>query len=48
MPAPRNPKEVKTIPQISRLLQEIRPKIHRYFTSANTPNKKRCGIQMDT
>ena len=46
MPAPRNPKG-KTIPQISRILQEIHPKICRHFKSANTSNKKRRGIQMD-
>ena len=38
----------KTVPQISRILQEIRPKIRRHFKSANTSKKKRCGIQMDT
>ena len=33
---------------ISRILQENRPKIRRHFKSANTSNKKRRGIQMDT
>ena len=47
MPAPRNPKRSKTIPPISRILQEICPKIRRHFKSANTSNKKRCGIQID-
>ena len=41
MPAPRHPKEVKTIPLTSRILQEIRSKICRYLTSTNTPNQKK-------
>ena len=41
-------KRSKTIPLTSRILQKIHSKICGYFTSANTPNQKRCRIQMDT
>ena len=38
----------KTVPRISRILQEICPKICRHFKGANTPNKEGPRIQMDT
>ena len=47
MPAPKNPRG-KTVPRISRILQEMCPKIRRHFKSANTSNKEGHGIQMDT
>ena len=33
---------------MSRILQEICPKIRRHFKSANTSNKEGRGIQVDT
>ena len=44
----KKPKRSETISWTSRLLQEIHSKICRYLTSTNTPNQKRCRIQMDT
>ena len=38
----------ETVPWTSRILQEICPKIRRYFKSANTSNKKGRRIQVDT
>ena len=48
MPAPKNPKRSQTVPWISRILQEICPKIRRHFKGANASIEEGHRIQMDT